>query len=86
MKNAIKVFEREDGFAEYAFACRGRNYHIEEWSGKFTTYEDDGEQHVYREESLSLEDAIAKIKYANKPKGPFQIAPQIPLSAKRGSK
>jgi len=78
MKNAIKVFEREDGFAEYTFAYRGRNYHIEEWSGKFTTYEDDGEQHVYREESLSLEDAIAKIKYANKPKGPFQIAPQIP--------
>ena len=83
MKNVIKMFEGENGFAEYAFTWRGRNYHIEHWSGTFTTYEDDGEQHVYCEESLSLEDAIAKIKYANKPKGFFAIAPFIPVKKKQ---
>ena len=85
MKNKpIKVFDNpKNGYAEYEFACRGKNYYIEEWSGKFTTYEDDGEQHVYCEESVSLEDAIAKINYANKPKGPFQIAPQIPSKSSK---
>jgi hypothetical protein len=87
MKNVTKVFEREDGFAEYAFACRGKSYHIEEWSGTFTTFEDDGEQHIYCEESDTLEEAIAKINYANIPKGPFVgFAPQIPSKKKEEGK
>jgi hypothetical protein len=79
MKNVTKVFEREDGYAEYTAVVWGKEHLIEEWNNTFTIHE-----WLRDNEFQTLEDAIAAIKYWEKPKGPFQIAPQIP--SKKGDR
>lgn len=72
----------EGGQSEYSYTCWNREYQIDEWNGTFTVHEsvNGGEDLLYRCEAGSLDGAVATITVSDKPKGPFQIAPQIPGS------
>lgn len=39
MSKLTKVFEREDGYAEYDFQIWDKHWKIEEWEGEFTISE-----------------------------------------------
>lgn len=63
MSKLTKVFEREDGYAEYDFQIWDKHWKIEEWKGEFTVSAWIPPYNTYK----SLEGAIREIE-CNSPK------------------
>jgi len=61
MSKLTKVFEREDGYAEYDYQIWDKHWKIEEWEGEFTVSAFLPPHNTYK----SIEQAISEIKCAS---------------------